>query len=41
MQRHLIGLLLGTEDDWPRAFELLLGRIGKVRWRGETFELKS
>jgi hypothetical protein len=41
MQRHLIGLLLGTEDDWPRAFELLLARIGKVRWRGETFELTS
>jgi hypothetical protein len=19
--RHLIGLLLGTEEDWPRAFE--------------------
>jgi hypothetical protein len=41
VQRHLIGLLLGTEDDWPRAFELLLGRLGKVRWRGETFELRS
>ena len=22
---HLIGLLLGTEEDWPRAFETLLG----------------
>jgi hypothetical protein len=41
VERHLIGLLLGTEDDWPRAFELLLGRIGKIRWRGETFELTS
>ena len=41
MDRQLIGLLLGTEDDWPRAFELLLGRIGKIRWRGETLELAS
>jgi hypothetical protein len=41
MERHLIGLLLGTEDDWPRAFELLLARIGRVRWHGETIELTS
>ncbi len=27
---HLIGLLLGTEEDWPRAFETLLGRLGPV-----------
>jgi hypothetical protein len=27
---HLIGLLLGTEDDWPRAFETLVRRIGTV-----------
>ena len=26
---HLIGLLLGTEEDWPRAFETLLGRSGR------------
>jgi hypothetical protein len=36
---HLIGLLLGTEEDWPRAFELLSGRLGRLRWRGETHEL--
>jgi hypothetical protein len=29
-QKHLIGLLLGTENDWPRAFEALLGRVGLV-----------
>ena len=29
--KHLIGLLLGAEEDWPRAFEQLLGRIGPVR----------
>ena len=28
--RHLIGLLLGTEDDWPVAFEELLRRLGPV-----------
>jgi len=27
---HLIGLLLGTEDDWPRAFEELTRRLGTV-----------
>ena len=26
--RHLIGMLLGTEEDWPTAFETLLGRLG-------------
>ena len=31
MDRHLIGLLLGTEEDWPAAFETLLGRVGTVR----------
>ena len=25
---HTIGLLLGTEDDWPRAYEALLRRLG-------------
>ena len=28
--RHLIGLLLGTEDDWPRAFKEILRRLGPV-----------
>jgi hypothetical protein len=27
---HTIGLLLGTEDDWPRAYEALLRRLGTV-----------
>jgi hypothetical protein len=30
MTDHLIGLLLGTEDDWPRAFEEILRRLGPV-----------
>jgi hypothetical protein len=35
MSDHLIGLLLGTEDDWPRAFEEILRRLGPVD--GHTF----
>ncbi|MEV4640903.1 hypothetical protein AB0J80_26545 [Actinoplanes sp. NPDC049548] len=27
---HTIGLLLGTEDDWPRAYEALLRRVGAI-----------
>jgi hypothetical protein len=27
---HLIGLLLGTEEDWPTAFEEILRRLGPV-----------
>jgi hypothetical protein len=32
--RHLIGLLLGTEDDWPTAFEEILRRLGPVAGPG-------
>ena len=28
--RHLIGLLLGTEEDWPTAFEEILRQLGPV-----------
>ena len=31
MNRHLIGLLLGTEEDWPAAFEAIMRRMGTVR----------
>lgn len=27
---HLIGLLLGAEEDWPRAFEELLAAVGPI-----------
>ena len=27
---HLIGLLLGAEEDWPQAFEAILRRVGPV-----------
>ena len=36
-----IGLLLGTEEDWPRAFEYLLAQIGPIEHRGETHELTT
>ncbi|MGE5828250.1 MAG: ATP-grasp domain-containing protein [Micromonosporaceae bacterium] len=27
---HVIGMLLGTEEDWPRAFQTLVRRLGPV-----------
>ena len=30
MSDHLIGLLLGTEEDWPTAFESIVHRLGPV-----------
>ena len=30
MPEHTIGLLLGTEEDWPAAFEALVGRLGTI-----------
>jgi hypothetical protein len=27
---HLIGMLLGTEEDWPTAFETLVSRLGPI-----------
>jgi hypothetical protein len=39
---HTIGLLLGTEDDWPRAYEALLRRLGVVKDdSGTTHALNS
>jgi hypothetical protein len=39
--KHLIGLLLGTEDDWPTAFEALAARVGVFEWRGSRHELET
>ena len=41
MHRHLIGLLLGTEDDWPTAYESLVERIGPFEYCGERHELAT
>jgi hypothetical protein len=40
-RRHLMGLLLATEEDWPGAFEAVLGRLGPLRYGGETHELAA
>jgi hypothetical protein len=40
-RRHLIGLLLATEEDWPSAFESFLRRLGPIRWGGETHEFST
>jgi hypothetical protein len=34
LTRHTIGLLLGTEDDWPSAFTEILRRLGPVEGPG-------
>jgi len=49
LNERLIGLLLGTEDDWPTAFEALVARLGPVdghvlrteRITNEPFDLRS
>ncbi len=39
---HLIGLLLGTEDDWPTAFEQYVRRLGlRIPYGGDTHEFDS
>jgi hypothetical protein len=40
-RRHLIGLLLATEEDWPSAFEDVVVRLGGLSYRGETHELAT
>ncbi|GAB3585912.1 ATP-grasp domain-containing protein [Calidifontibacter terrae] len=42
MSEHLIGLLLGAEEDWPQAFEELLRRMGPVKGLdGSSHEIRS
>jgi hypothetical protein len=39
---HLIGLLLGTEEDWSQAFETLVARAAPaVEYRGERHEIAT
>jgi len=37
----LVGLLLGTEEDWPRAFESLVGLLGEIEHGGERHRLTT
>ncbi len=39
--RHLVGLLLGAEEDWPTAFETVARSLGVFRWRGEQHVLDT
>jgi hypothetical protein len=38
---HLIGLLLGTEDDWPRVFEALVAGLPPIEHAGERHTLRT
>ncbi len=38
---RLIGLLLGTEEDWPRAFETLIASVGSIDYEGETYNFPT
>ncbi len=38
---HLLGLLLGTEEDWPRAFEELVRGLGPVTANGVEHTLST
>ena len=38
---HLIGLLLGTENDWPAAFETLTRRLAPVTYRGRAHHVDT
>ena len=42
MVTHLIGMLLGTEDDWPTAFEQYLGRLRpRIALDGDTHKVAT
>jgi hypothetical protein len=38
---HLIGLLLGTEDDWPRAFEAIVERLPAIEHGGTRHTFRT
>lgn len=41
VRSHLIGLLLGAEEDWPRAFESILPMVGPLDVDGTTHSITS
>lgn len=41
VRTHLVGLLLGAEEDWPRAFETILGMVGPISTGGATHTLST
>src|SRR5919109_1377628 len=38
---HLVGLLLGTEEDWSGAFEAMMARLAPIEHAGETHEFAT
>src|SRR5256886_16504417 len=38
---HIVGLLLGTEDDWPRAFQALVRGLGPVSYHDVAHRLRT
>jgi hypothetical protein len=40
VNRHLVGLLLGAEEDWPQAFEAISSRLGVFSYQGADHELE-
>ena len=41
MERHLVGLLLGAEEDWPQAFEAITRRLGVFTYAGAEHALDT
>jgi hypothetical protein len=41
VNRHLVGLLLGAEEDWPQAFEAISNRVGVFRYEGADHVLDT
>jgi hypothetical protein len=41
VDRHLVGLLLGAEEDWPQAFEAITRQLGTFRYRGQDHVLDT
>jgi hypothetical protein len=41
LAEHVIGLLLGTEDDWPTAFESIVARLPPVEHAGERHVFRT
>ncbi len=41
VESHLVGLLLGAEEDWPQAFEAILRRVGSIEVDGVLHEFRS
>jgi hypothetical protein len=39
--RHLVGLLLGMEEDWPRTFEALVRELGVFEYDGQAHAIDT